>query len=73
MGPKTPSQPTSSVVPVTSRRDPGAWVAPQLRLTPRWISRINLLGLDPLWRQIALGGLILGAVGLDAALRSGRR
>ena len=33
----------------------------------------NLLGLDPLWRQIALGGLILGAVGLDAALRSGRR
>jgi len=33
----------------------------------------NLLGLDALWRQIALGGLILGAVGLDAALRSGRR
>jgi len=33
----------------------------------------NLLGLDPLWRQIALGGLILGAVGLDAAQRSGRR
>jgi len=32
----------------------------------------NLLGLDALWRQIALGGLILGAVGLDAALR-GRR
>ena len=26
----------------------------------------NLLGLDPLYRQIALGGLILGAVGLDA-------
>jgi len=33
----------------------------------------NLLGLDPLYRQIALGVLILGAVGLDAALRSGRR
>lgn len=33
----------------------------------------NLLGLDPLYRQIALGGLILGAVGLDAALRTGRR
>jgi ribose transport system permease protein len=33
----------------------------------------NLLGLDPLWRQIALGGLILGAVGLDAALRTSRR
>lgn len=33
----------------------------------------NLLGLDPLYRQIALGLLILGAVGLDAALRSGRR
>lgn len=32
----------------------------------------NLLGLDALWRQIALGGLILGAVGLDAAL-GGRR
>jgi ribose transport system permease protein len=33
----------------------------------------NLLGFDPLYRQIALGVLILGAVGLDAALRSGRR
>jgi len=33
----------------------------------------NLLGLDPLYRQIALGLLILGAVGLDAALRSTRR
>jgi ribose transport system permease protein len=32
----------------------------------------NLLGLDPLWRQIALGALILAAVGLDAALRSRR-
>lgn len=32
----------------------------------------NLLGLDPLYRQIALGALILGAVGLDAALRSRR-
>ncbi|HUG47802.1 MAG TPA: ABC transporter permease [Candidatus Limnocylindria bacterium] len=33
----------------------------------------NLLGLDPLYRQIALGVIILLAVGLDAALRSGRR
>jgi ribose transport system permease protein len=30
----------------------------------------NLLGLDPLYRQIALGVIILIAVGLDAALRS---
>ncbi len=33
----------------------------------------NLLGLDPLYRQIALGVIILLAVGVDAALRSGRR
>jgi ribose transport system permease protein len=33
----------------------------------------NLLGLDPLYRQIALGAIILLAVGLDAALRSARR
>jgi ribose transport system permease protein len=33
----------------------------------------NLLGLDPLYRQIALGLIILLAVGLDAALRSARR
>jgi ribose transport system permease protein len=33
----------------------------------------NLLGLDPLYRQIALGAIILLAVGIDAALRSGRR
>lgn len=33
----------------------------------------NLLGLDPLYRQIALGVLILGAVGLDSALRLRRR
>lgn len=32
----------------------------------------NLLGLDPLYRQIALGLIILLAVGLDAALRHGR-
>ena len=30
MGPKTPSQPTSSVDPMAPRRGPGAWVAPQL-------------------------------------------
>jgi ribose transport system permease protein len=33
----------------------------------------NLLGLDPLYRQIALGLIILLAVGIDAALRYGRR
>jgi ribose transport system permease protein len=33
----------------------------------------NLLGLDPLYRQVALGAIILLAVGIDAALRSGRR
>jgi ribose transport system permease protein len=33
----------------------------------------NLLGLDPLYRQIALGLIILAAVGVDAALRNGRR
>jgi ribose transport system permease protein len=33
----------------------------------------NLLGLDPLYRQIALGAIILLAVGLDATLRSARR
>ena len=33
----------------------------------------NLLGLDPLYRQIALGVIILLAVGVDAALRLGRR
>lgn len=33
----------------------------------------NLLGLDPLYRQIALGMIILLAVGVDAALRSSRR
>jgi ribose transport system permease protein len=33
----------------------------------------NLLGLDPLYRQIALGLIILLAVGIDAALRAGRR
>lgn len=33
----------------------------------------NLLGLDPLYRQIALGVIILLAVGIDAALRLGRR
>jgi ribose transport system permease protein len=32
----------------------------------------NLLGLDPLYRQIALGLIILLAVGVDAALRHGR-
>lgn len=30
----------------------------------------NLLGLDPLYRQVALGVIILVAVGIDAALRS---
>jgi ribose transport system permease protein len=33
----------------------------------------NLLGLDPLYRQIALGSIILVAVGIDAALRDRRR
>jgi ribose transport system permease protein len=33
----------------------------------------NLLGLDPLYRQIALGVIILLAVGVDAALRSSHR
>jgi ribose transport system permease protein len=33
----------------------------------------NLLGLDPLYRQIALGVIILLAVGVDAVLRSSRR
>jgi len=33
----------------------------------------NLLGLDPLYRQIALGLIILLPVGLDAAIRYGRR
>jgi ribose transport system permease protein len=33
----------------------------------------NLLGLDPLYRQIALGTIILLAVGVDAALRGRRR
>jgi ribose transport system permease protein len=33
----------------------------------------NLLGYDPLYRQVALGVIILLAVGIDAALRSGRR
>lgn len=33
----------------------------------------NLLGLDPLYRQIALGSIILLAVGVDAALRDRRR
>jgi ribose transport system permease protein len=33
----------------------------------------NLLGLDPLYRQIALGLIILLAVGVDAWLRYGRR
>jgi ribose transport system permease protein len=33
----------------------------------------NLLGLDPLYRQIALGLIILVAVGMDVALRYGRR
>jgi ribose transport system permease protein len=33
----------------------------------------TLLGLDPLYRQIALGVIILLAVGVDAALRYGRR
>jgi ribose transport system permease protein len=32
----------------------------------------NLLGLDPLYRQIALGLIILLAVGVDSALRHGR-
>ena len=30
----------------------------------------NLLGFDPLYRQIVIGGLILLAVGLDAWKRS---
>lgn len=33
----------------------------------------NLLGLDPLYRQIALGLIILLAVGIDAAIRTARR
>ena len=33
----------------------------------------NLLGLDPLYRQVALGAIILFAVGVDAALRHERR
>jgi ribose transport system permease protein len=34
---------------------------------------VTLLGWDPLYRQIALGAIILLAVGIDAALRTGRR
>jgi ribose transport system permease protein len=34
---------------------------------------MNLIGIDPLYRQIALGLIILIAVGIDAALRSARR
>ncbi len=33
----------------------------------------NLLGFDPLYRQVALGVIILLAVGVDAAIRAGRR
>jgi ribose transport system permease protein len=34
---------------------------------------LNLLGIDPLYRQMVLGLIILLAVGIDAALRYGRR